>query len=402
MLGGLQQISRDRMGDPPMLIGEFGIPYEMNGGEAFRTGDWSKQEVALDASYRAMDELLLHTTQWNYTADNSHDHGDQWNDEDLSIFSPDDVDRPGRPRLRRPGHACVLPPVRPALGRRTRVDGLRPHDRRVHRRAAPRSRDRRADGRLRPPAALPGRPRGHGLGRGDDLRPREPAPHLGRPRRRRGHTSPRITPLPAPTRSRVRGSRTTPACHGCSGQPRLPRVRCTRWSQSTTVAGIVAEHHERAADDRPGATAARVAVHDHSLARFESLDDEPAAANRQCPLAARVVRARACRGPAAGRGGSRAGPESYGAWRGSGTRRGGCPRGAAAPSCCRAGSPCRRGAPVGGSPSRGRPGREVTEEAGAAPGREQPEVVHARGARSGPRRAAPRPAPGRTARRSSR
>ncbi len=91
MLGGLQQVSRDRMGDPPMLIGEFGIPYEMNGGEAFRTGDWSSQEVALDASYRAMDELLLHTTQWNYTADNSHDHGDQWNDEDLSIFSPDDI-----------------------------------------------------------------------------------------------------------------------------------------------------------------------------------------------------------------------------------------------------------------------------------------------------------------------
>lgn len=94
MLGGMQQISRDRMGDPPMLIGEFGIPYEMNGGEAFRTGDWSKQEVALDASYRAMDELLLHTTQWNYTADNTHAHGDQWNDEDLSIFSPDDVTDP--------------------------------------------------------------------------------------------------------------------------------------------------------------------------------------------------------------------------------------------------------------------------------------------------------------------
>jgi hypothetical protein len=94
MLGGMQQISRDRMGDPPMLIGEFGTPYEMNGGEAFRTGDWSKQEVALDASYRAMDELLLHTTQWNYTADNTHDHGDQWNDEDLSIFSPDDVTDP--------------------------------------------------------------------------------------------------------------------------------------------------------------------------------------------------------------------------------------------------------------------------------------------------------------------
>jgi hypothetical protein len=91
MLRGLQQVSRERMGDPPMLIGEFGIPYEMNDGEAFRTGDWSSQEAALDASYRAMDELLLHSTLWTYTADNSHAHGDQWNAEDLSIFSPDDV-----------------------------------------------------------------------------------------------------------------------------------------------------------------------------------------------------------------------------------------------------------------------------------------------------------------------
>lgn len=91
MLGGLQQYSREHMGDPPMLLGEFGIPYEMNGGEAYRSGDWSRQEAALDASYRALDELLLHGTLWNYTADNDHAHGDQWNAEDLSIFSPDDL-----------------------------------------------------------------------------------------------------------------------------------------------------------------------------------------------------------------------------------------------------------------------------------------------------------------------
>ena len=69
-------------GELPTVIGEFGIPYEMNDREAYRTGDWSAQEVCLDASYRAMDALLLHTAQWNYTADNSHAHGDQWNDED--------------------------------------------------------------------------------------------------------------------------------------------------------------------------------------------------------------------------------------------------------------------------------------------------------------------------------
>jgi hypothetical protein len=37
--------------------------------------------------YDAVDENLLHSTLWNYTADNTNETGDGWNDEDLSIFS---------------------------------------------------------------------------------------------------------------------------------------------------------------------------------------------------------------------------------------------------------------------------------------------------------------------------
>jgi hypothetical protein len=37
--------------------------------------------------YDAIDANLLHSTIWNYTADNTHAAGDGWNDEDLSIFS---------------------------------------------------------------------------------------------------------------------------------------------------------------------------------------------------------------------------------------------------------------------------------------------------------------------------
>ncbi len=74
-----------------MLLGEFGIPYDMNEREAYRTGDYTAQEIALDAAYRAMDAVLINSTQWNYTAENSHEHGDQWNHEDLSIWSRDDV-----------------------------------------------------------------------------------------------------------------------------------------------------------------------------------------------------------------------------------------------------------------------------------------------------------------------
>jgi hypothetical protein len=101
-LEGMARHSRSRMHDMPLLLGEFGIPYEMNGGEAYRSGDYTAQEIALEANYRALDQALVHSTQWNYTADNTHAHGDAWNHEDLSVFSvddqhdPDDIDSGGR------------------------------------------------------------------------------------------------------------------------------------------------------------------------------------------------------------------------------------------------------------------------------------------------------------------
>ncbi len=73
----------------PTLIGEFGIPFDLDEGQAYRDGDYSAQVQALDMYYDAMDAHLLSCTLWNYTADNSNAHGDQWNGEDLSIFSPD-------------------------------------------------------------------------------------------------------------------------------------------------------------------------------------------------------------------------------------------------------------------------------------------------------------------------
>ena len=49
--------------------------------------------------YDALDELLLHSTQWNYTASNRNDLriGDGWNQEDLSIFTRDQQDDPATP-----------------------------------------------------------------------------------------------------------------------------------------------------------------------------------------------------------------------------------------------------------------------------------------------------------------
>lgn len=91
-------------GGSPTLIGEFGIPFDLDGGASFRRwrngerGDdlWASQTEALELMYEAMDDLLISSTIWNYTATNANDPriGDGWNQEDLSIFSEDQIDDP--------------------------------------------------------------------------------------------------------------------------------------------------------------------------------------------------------------------------------------------------------------------------------------------------------------------
>jgi hypothetical protein len=80
---------QEKMGGVPVVIGEIGIPYDMNGAIAYRSGDFSAQEQAMDASLSAMDANLLSYTLWNYSASNRNATGDGWNGEDLSIFSRD-------------------------------------------------------------------------------------------------------------------------------------------------------------------------------------------------------------------------------------------------------------------------------------------------------------------------
>ena len=82
--------SRDFMGNAPTLLGEFGLPFDLNGGKAFRTGSFGTHQRALSSYYDALDANLLNATLWNYTADNTHEYGDGWNGEDLSVFCRED------------------------------------------------------------------------------------------------------------------------------------------------------------------------------------------------------------------------------------------------------------------------------------------------------------------------
>ncbi len=90
----IKDFSRDDMCGGPTIIGEFGLMYKLYNCRAYRTGDYRKHIQALDAYYNALDANLIGGTIWNYTADNNNLHGDNWNEEDNSIFSRDQQDDP--------------------------------------------------------------------------------------------------------------------------------------------------------------------------------------------------------------------------------------------------------------------------------------------------------------------
>lgn len=97
-----KELAKTRLNDAPVLIGEIGIPYDMSRKKAFRTGNFTEQAKTFDRTMQALEANLLSYTLWNYTADNNNQHGDLWNNEDLSIFSrdqqkdPNDINSGGR------------------------------------------------------------------------------------------------------------------------------------------------------------------------------------------------------------------------------------------------------------------------------------------------------------------
>ena len=79
--------SSEQMNQAPTLIGEVGIPMNLDKKRAYTSGDYKKQINALDRTLSVLEENLLSYCIWNYSPDNSHEHGDGWNAEDFSIFS---------------------------------------------------------------------------------------------------------------------------------------------------------------------------------------------------------------------------------------------------------------------------------------------------------------------------
>lgn len=87
------------IGSYPTLIGEIGTPFDMDSKRSYGYtddgkyfGDYTNQQKALDASLNAADgPNCINWTVWTYCPDNSHEWGDGWNMEDLSLWSGDDL-----------------------------------------------------------------------------------------------------------------------------------------------------------------------------------------------------------------------------------------------------------------------------------------------------------------------
>lgn len=90
-LSQVRQEGVDYMGVHPCVYTEIGIPYDMDEKKAYETGDYSSQIAAIDAnSYALEGSKAQGFTWWVYTATNTHQWGDNWDGEDLSIYSAED------------------------------------------------------------------------------------------------------------------------------------------------------------------------------------------------------------------------------------------------------------------------------------------------------------------------
>ncbi|KAF9457906.1 glycoside hydrolase [Collybia nuda] len=75
------------LGEKPVIIGECGIPMDMNKKEAFHSENFTWQLRMMDAMITGLEQSLVGFTLWNYNPHNNDQVGDDWNGENFSWFS---------------------------------------------------------------------------------------------------------------------------------------------------------------------------------------------------------------------------------------------------------------------------------------------------------------------------
>ncbi|KAI9260260.1 glycoside hydrolase superfamily [Sporodiniella umbellata] len=75
------------MGEKPCIMGEVGIPMDLNNKIAFLDENYTNHVHFMDAIIHALETNLINFTLWNYDVCNDHEYGDHWNGENFSVFS---------------------------------------------------------------------------------------------------------------------------------------------------------------------------------------------------------------------------------------------------------------------------------------------------------------------------
>lgn len=86
-IGTLVRQGQAALGPVPTLVGEVGIPYDVNGSLTKTPGDYRCQTLLMDALVSALERHWVSFTLWNYNPSNTVAHGDSWNMEDFSILN---------------------------------------------------------------------------------------------------------------------------------------------------------------------------------------------------------------------------------------------------------------------------------------------------------------------------
>ncbi|KAF8802038.1 glycoside hydrolase [Phlegmacium glaucopus] len=76
------------LGEMPVVIGECGMPMDLNRREAFETDNFVWQARMMDAMISGLERALVGFTLWNYNPYNDDQKGDDWNGENFSWSQP--------------------------------------------------------------------------------------------------------------------------------------------------------------------------------------------------------------------------------------------------------------------------------------------------------------------------
>ena len=87
----------------PCFFTEIGMPIDMDNKKAYKDGNFSSQTAAIDALQLALEGENLSYSLWCYCSKNSHKWGDEWNNEDFSIWSMEDSSKTKEPKREEDG-----------------------------------------------------------------------------------------------------------------------------------------------------------------------------------------------------------------------------------------------------------------------------------------------------------